>query len=128
MKNFITNSEQDNLKKRLIELIKNSDELKFLVGFFYFSGVREFYKTLKENPECELKILVGLNVDKINSRIIESAYDETEISDKERSYNFIESVKHTINSDDFDTQEFNEQVRFFIEIIRNNKLIIFLYD
>ncbi len=124
MKNFITNSGQDNLKKRLIELIKNSDELKFLVGFFYFSGVREFYKTLKENPDCELKILVGLNVDKINNRIIESAYDETEISDKERSYNFIESVKHTINSDDFDTQEFNEQVRFFIEIIRNNKLII----
>ncbi len=124
MKNFITNSGQDNLKKRLIELIKNSDELKFLVGFFYFSGVREFYKTLKENPDCELKILVGLNVDKINSRIIESAYNETEISDKERSFNFIESVKHTINSDDFDTKEFNEQVIFFIELIRNNKLII----
>ncbi len=39
MKNFITNSEAKNLKKRLIELIQKSDELKFLVGFFYFSGI-----------------------------------------------------------------------------------------
>jgi len=44
MKNFITNSELENLKNRLIELIKKSDELKFLVGFFYFSGIRELYE------------------------------------------------------------------------------------
>ena len=39
MKNFITNSEAENLKKRLVELINKSEELKFLVGFFYFSGI-----------------------------------------------------------------------------------------
>lgn len=38
MKNFITKSDAENLKKRLIELIEKSEELKFLVGFFYFSG------------------------------------------------------------------------------------------
>ncbi len=38
MSNFITNEETTDLKKRLIELISRSDELKFLVGFFYFSG------------------------------------------------------------------------------------------
>ncbi len=124
MKNFITNSEQDNLKKRLIELIQNSDELKFLVGFFYFSGIKEFYYTLKENPNCTLKVLVGLNVDKINRNIVEVAYNEQDVSDAERSYRFINSVKNTLNSDDFDTEEFYSQVRFFIEMIRNNKLII----
>jgi len=29
MKNFITNSESDNLKNRLVELISKSEELKF---------------------------------------------------------------------------------------------------
>ncbi|MCX6159338.1 MAG: helicase-related protein [Ignavibacteriae bacterium] len=124
MKNFITNSGQDNLKNRLIELIRNSDELKFLVGFFYFSGVREFYETLKETPGCTLKILVGLNVDKINYKIVEVANEETHISDKERSFLFIKSVKNTLNSDDFDNEEFHNQVKFFVEMIKSNKLIL----
>lgn len=124
MNNFITNSGQDNLKKRLVELIKNSDELKFLVGFFYFSGIREFYETLKETPDCSLKILVGLNVDKINHKIVEVANNEEHVSDEERSFLFIDSVKKTLNSDDFDTKEFNDQIRFFIDMIRNNRLIL----
>ncbi len=124
MTNFITNSGQDNLKKRLVELIKNSDELKFLVGFFYFSGIREFYETLKGNSDCTLKILVGLNVDKINYKIVEVANNEEHVSDLERSFLFINSVKNTLNSDDFDTEEFNQQIRFFIEMIKNNRLIL----
>jgi len=60
MQNFITNSEAENLKKRLVELINKSDELKFLVGFFYFSGIRELYSELKQNPKVTLKILLGL--------------------------------------------------------------------
>lgn len=51
MKNFITNSGADSLKKRISELIEHSDELKFLVGFFYFSGIKEFYQSLKKNPD-----------------------------------------------------------------------------
>ncbi len=124
MQNFITNSNQSNLKKRLIELIKNSDELKFLVGFFYFSGITEFYEPLKNNPDCILKVLVGLNVDKMNRMIIEISDEETDLSDAERSYKFINSVKHTLNSDIFDTESFYEQVTFFIEMIRGNRLII----
>ena len=67
MKNFITNSEAENLKKRLVELINKSDELKFLVGFFYFSGIRELYSELKQNPKVALKVLVGLNVDNLTT-------------------------------------------------------------
>jgi len=50
MTNFIINSNTGNLKKTLIELISKSDELKFLVGFFYFSGITELYEGLKQNP------------------------------------------------------------------------------
>jgi HKD family nuclease len=64
LKNFITNQEKTSLKKRLIELIQKSDELKFLVGFFYFSGIRELYDGLKDNPDVNIKVLVGLNVDR----------------------------------------------------------------
>jgi len=45
MVNFITNSKSNNLKKRLIELISKSEELKFLIGFFYFSGIKSLSHT-----------------------------------------------------------------------------------
>lgn len=124
MKNFITNSGADSLKKRISELIEHSDELKFLVGFFYFSGIKEFYQSLKKNPGAKLKILIGLDVDKTNKGVFEIAFDESELSDEERSYRFIESVKKSINTDYFDTEEFYEQVKFFIELIRQDRILI----
>lgn len=94
MKNFITNHNTANLKKRLIELIRKSDELKFLVGFFYFSGIRELYEGLKEKPDVKLKILVGLQVDKTNNGIFEFAGQDLQLSDEERCHKFLESVKN----------------------------------
>jgi len=75
-KNFITNSDVENLKKRLSDLIINSEELKFLVGFFYFSGLKELYTSLTQNSNVTLKVLVGLNVDKLNNQLIEYADSE----------------------------------------------------
>jgi len=124
LKNFITNQEKTNLKNRLIELIQKSDELKFLVGFFYFSGIRELYKGLKENPDVNIKMLVGLNVDRTNFGILEFADNDSRLSDEERCYKFMQSVKKSLNSEDFDTQEFYEQVRFFIKLISVGRLAI----
>jgi superfamily II DNA or RNA helicase/HKD family nuclease len=124
MTNFITNSGAGNLKKRLIELIQRSEELKFLVGFFYFSGIRELYKGLKENPNVHIKVLVGLNVDKTNLGLIEFADQDNQLSDEEKSYKFLQSVKKSLNTENFDTEEFYEQVRFFIQLIRNDKLML----
>ena len=46
--NFITNNKaQKTLKGRLNTLISISDELKFLVGFFYFSGWQELNNAKK---------------------------------------------------------------------------------
>ena len=124
MSNFITNNKGKDLKKRLIELIQKSDELKFLVGFFYFSGIRELYKGLEENPNQKIKVLVGLNVDATNYGMVELADQDDKISDEEKTYKFFQSVKKSLNTKDFDTKEFYEQVRFFIQLIRDNKLII----
>ena len=79
--NFITNNEKEaTLKKRLEELISVSQELKFLVGFFYFSGWQEIYATLQENPDVTLKILVGLQVDKYLSTIVEMGSQDNKLS------------------------------------------------
>ena len=53
--NFITNNGKSDLRTRLLELVENSEEMKFLVGFFYFSGVRELYQGLKNHPTSVLQ-------------------------------------------------------------------------
>lgn len=123
-KNFITNHNAANLRTRLIELITNSAELKFLVGFFYFSGIRELHEGLKEKPNISLKVLVGLNVDKTNFGLLEFAAQDNRLSDEERCYKFLQSVKKSLNSEEFDTEEFYRQVRFFVSLISEDKLII----
>ncbi|MCK9265546.1 SNF2-related protein [bacterium] len=127
MKNFITNSGAENLKKRLVKLISKSDELKFLVGFFYFSGIRELCSELKQNPKVILKVLVGLNVDKLNFQLVEYAdLDDHSgrLSNEEISQRFFESIKKSINTEKFDTKEFYIQVKFFMDLIKSNRLII----
>jgi len=123
MSNFITNNETSDLKKRLIQLIGKSEELKFLVGFFYFSGIRELYEGLKANPNTITKVLVGLNVDRSNFGLIEFSEQE-QLSDEEKTYKFFESIKKSLNNENFDTKEFYEQVSFFVELIQQDKLII----
>jgi len=123
MANFITNNSTIDLKQRITQLIQNSEELKFLVGFFYFSGIRELYYSLKENPSIKLKVLVGLNVDRKNFDLIEIAQEE-EISDEDKIYQFFNSLKKSFNTENFDTKDFYEQVKFFLELIREDKLLI----
>lgn len=124
MNNFITNDDTKDLKSRLLELIGISKELKFLVGFFYFSGIREIYQGLKENPDVVLKVLVGMNIDRTNFKLLEYAESDPTASDSERSNDFLEDVKASLTHDDFDTQTFYEQISFFTELIKNDRLII----
>ena len=123
MTNFITNQPTKELQKRLSELINKSDELKFLIGFFYFSGIRELYDGLNNNPKVIIKVLVGLNVDLINFRIVEYSTPD-KLSDEEQVDQFFQSIKKSINSEQFDNQEFYKQVTFFIQLIKDDRLII----
>ena len=127
MKNFITNKATDNLKKRITELIMSSKELKFLVGFFYFSGLEELYSSLIRNPDVILKVLVGLNVDELNYQLVECADSDDHsgcLSNDEIANKFFTSVKKSINTETFDNRDFYEQSKFFLELIKNGHLII----
>jgi superfamily II DNA or RNA helicase/HKD family nuclease len=124
MPNFITNADTKDLRKRIIELIERGEEMKFLVGFFYFSGIKELYEGLKKNPDAVLKILVGLQVDVLNAELFEMGKNEKRLTDQERIEHFLVSLKKSLNTADFDTQEFYEQVGFFLDLIHQNRLIL----
>ena len=130
---FITNEGLKNFRERLKILIKNSKELKFLVGFFYFSGINELYTTLKEmyeNNELEtehIKILVGLYVDADNYGIYEVAKKKPYLQEYSKEiikHTFFESVKKAFNSNEMDNKDFYEQVDFFIKLLEEEKLVI----
>ncbi|MDD3861054.1 MAG: helicase-related protein, partial [Bacteroidales bacterium] len=124
--NFITNNKdkQKTLKSRINKLIAISDELKFLVGFFYFSGWEEVYLSLKQNSTLKLKLLVGLQVDKLLNKVIEHSDQEVGMSQDEQFARFMTSVGFAINNDEMDTEAFYNQVVFFLEMIEEERLII----
>ncbi len=121
---FITNTGDKTLKKRLTELIEHSQSLKFLVGFFYFSGWGQLYETLKDRKDIEIRVLVGLDVNKTLFQTMEVARQMKEFSDSEKADLFFESLLNAINSEQMDTEEFYRQVMFFVNLILQNKLII----
>jgi len=123
MSTFITNDKQKTLKERLVTCIENSCELKFLVGFFYFSGISELYETLKKLYEDRelgrghLKILVGLNVDEGAYGIYEVAKRNSSFSPNSLKEDFFNSIKTTFNSKELDKKEIYEQAEFFIKLL-----------
>ncbi|ODN30536.1 helicase-related protein [Fervidobacterium thailandense] len=124
MTNFITNTQTKQLKKRLAELISGSDELKFLVGFFYFSGLRELYEALKNNPHVVMKVLVGLQVDRTIFGLIEHPGIDGKPSFGELQRAYLQSLRNSLNSEDFDTRDFYEQAKFFIDLLKSGRLVI----
>ena len=123
--NFITNARQRSLKGRLHTLIKHSQELKFLVGFFYFSGWRELYGALKDRDDLNIKILVGLDTDLHLGRVLEVADHEADTrTQQELVGRFFASLRIALQDEVLDTQEFYEQVSFFLCLLENGQLQI----
>ncbi|NLK36443.1 MAG: helicase, partial [Gracilibacteraceae bacterium] len=123
--NFITNAKQRSLKGRINTLIKHSKELKFLVGFFYFSGWRELYESLKTREDLKLKILVGLDTDLHLGRVLEiTDHNADTRTQQELIGRFFASLRTALQDESLDTQEFYEQVDFFLRLIENGQLQI----
>lgn len=126
---FISNTgENTTLKKRLHELVKGTKVLKFLVGFFYFSGIRELFAPLQENllnnEDNILKILVGMSIDRLNHQIIEISHDQNNSTTNSIIDNYLSNVRESLKDDNLDTKEFNDQFSFFIDMIRKDQIQI----
>ena len=100
--NFITNAKTRTLSKRLEQLIGHSQELKFLVGYFYFSGWKELYQAFQERDDLQLKILVGLDVESWLGRALESAYAGDPLSGDELADRFFASLGNALNLESLD--------------------------
>lgn len=123
--NFITNNPaQKTLRTRLNTLISISDELKWLVGFFYFSGWQEVYEQLKSNRSITLKLLIGLKVQKIIHSMIEHGDQDEGLSQDDVFQEFMTSLGYAINNDDMDSEAFYSQVEFFLEMMDEGRLMI----
>lgn len=124
--NFITNNKQQKtLKGRLNTLISISDELKFLVGYFYFSGWSDIYLSLQKNPQQKLKLLVGLQVCNYLGNIIEYAEQKEEDSSRDEEFQkYLVSLGFALNNEEMDTEDFYNQVGFFVQMIEEDRLEI----
>ncbi|MGI5823086.1 MAG: helicase-related protein [Dethiobacteria bacterium] len=124
-KNFITNAGPGSLGGRLQTLIGHSRELKFLVGFFYFSGWRELYGALKGRRDLHLKILVGLDADLRLGRVLEIVDPKAAGSTQQELVGrFYASLRTALQDEALDTQEFYEQVSFFLRLLEEGRLQI----
>ena len=65
-----------------------------------------------------------MNVDQLNFRLIEYGEYNPAQSDAEKTDQFLDNVRLSLRDDQFDSQEFYEQISFFIEMIRDGRLII----
>ncbi len=123
--NFITNNARHKtLKGRLNTLLSVSAELKFLVGFFYFSGWREIYENLRKNEALQLKLLIGLQVDHLMGQVVEHGRQEAGLSQDDLFYRFLTSLGVALNNEEMDNEAFYEQVTFFLELLENGRLEI----
>jgi superfamily II DNA or RNA helicase/HKD family nuclease len=122
---FITNAhDQPNLKNRINQLASRAEELKFLVGFFYFSGIHELYQGLVNNDHVILKILVGLNTDKFNNQLIEYALNEPSLTANQITDRLLQNIRLSLNDEDFDNQDFYERIGLFVKMLREDRLLI----
>ena len=125
-RNFITNAVgQNSLKGRIQTLIQHSRELKFLVGFFYFSGWKELYEALRGRNNLDLKILVGMDIDLYLGRVLEVA-DPTagNSTQQEIVSRFFTSLRLGLRDEALDTEEFYQQVTFFVHLLEEGRLQI----
>lgn len=121
---FITNDKENNLKKRISQLIEHSEEMRFLVGFFYFSGIRELYESIKKNFDSQIDILVGLNVSREIYGLVEYGDKDKGLSREESFNRFLSSVQKSLTDQDLDNPDFYEQIRFFLDLIKADKIRI----
>lgn len=69
-KHFITNrSSENSLSKVISGIMPKTSSLDTLVGYFYFSGIKEIYQEISNK---QMRVLVGLDLDKeIQNKVFE---------------------------------------------------------
>lgn len=123
--NFITNTTtHKTVKGRINTILTRCDELKFLVGFFYFSGWQEIYENLKKDSNIKLKILIGLQVEQLLGNMIEHGFQQSNLSQDDIFAELIKSFGFALNNQEMDNQEYYTQVEYFLKMMEEGRLEI----
>ena len=119
---FFTNEPNSTLVDRFKVLLKHSQFLDIIVGYFRISG----FNLLKDSFENidEVRILNGINVDKGTIQAIEIAENKVEIySEAETKAHLKETIRNDLENSD-DTEEISLAIKKFIELLRRKKIKI----
>ncbi|MDP8267601.1 MAG: helicase-related protein [Candidatus Tenebribacter davisii] len=121
--NFMTNADVGKtLESRIKKLIKFSEEIKILVGFFYFSGWQELSDSLRKEPGIKLKVLVGLQIDSYLGKMLEVEDEQKGMSKDDIRERFYESLQKGLNDKELDNEEFYQDVDIFIDLLQTGRL------
>lgn len=124
MSNQLITNQQRLLSEVINNIIPSTQNLYFLVGYFYFSGFGEIYKNVADK---NIKILVGLDVEKdLFNKVREyEIIDGINLSRGDVRRKFNDSLVAIFNDTDFfDSLPKQEAFRIFIEKIKNGTLEI----
>jgi superfamily II DNA or RNA helicase len=121
---FITNGVSGNLGQRLRELISTSREMRALVGFFYFSGVKVLYEALRANPTIKLHVLVGMEAEEHCGQLQELVMSVGGKNRGETQDAYLENLRRALRSASMDKQAFYERIGAFVELVREGRLIL----
>ncbi len=124
---FITNvksgeAASKSMKTRLTELMCCSKQLDMLVGFFYFSGVEVMTQAFRDNPSLKLRVLVGMEADEINGRIVEMVSALKGASAEAMRAEFYASLRRVVGSQKMDTKAFHDRIDIFITMLKEERL------
>ena len=123
---FITNKhnvneqpgEEASLSSRLRELIPVTETLSVLSGYFYFNGIPPLMEPIAANGGLKLRILVGLDVDRMGYELARAGDGETA---QER---FLNSLKNVARSRLFDREACARHMETFLKMMEEGRLAI----
>ena len=126
MANFIRNTENFALGDVINQLLPaKTKSMDFLVGYFYFSGMKEIYNNIEGKP---MRLLVGLDIDHdLVSKTSEFDFFMTQgTSSREQIRNgFYDSLKALFNNTPYyESEEAQDAFRIYYEKIKDGTLEI----
>tara|TARA_Y100000389_G_scaffold203331_1_gene251429 strand:+ start:1065 stop:4241 length:3177 start_codon:yes stop_codon:yes gene_type:complete len=117
---FITNQDGVTLKKRFSALIKDTRLFDALVGYFYTSGFKAIYPSLKVTEK--IRILIGISTNYETFKAIQS----TRMSHKEVCDKYSEIVQDELENSE-DSLDTEESIRIFKDWLSSGKIELRAY-
>ena len=123
---FITNKnnvneqpgEQDSMSKRLRDLIPVTESLSILSGYFYFNGIPPLMEPIASNDKLKLRILVGLDVDRLGYELARAGDGDT------AQEQFLRSLRNVARSKLFDQEKCAQHMETFLKMMEEWRLAI----